>query len=84
MTNSKLTHKKMITKKYSAWGYFEVMKAKRWSDFSTEEKKRMIAANMIIADDLGVVVNEKQIEEWLEEQLPITEPNIGLNYHIDF
>lgn len=54
------------------------MKSKRWSELSEDEKEKMIIANLIIADDVGLVVTQEQIIQMLEEQLPITEPNVGL------
>lgn len=64
----------------SAWEYWELKKCKRWCELSDEEKEKMIIANMIIADDVGVVVTEEQLIKMLDEQLPITEPHIGLRY----
>jgi len=64
----------------SAWDYWETMKCKLWRELSDDEKEKMIIANMIIADDVGVVVTEEQLIKMLDEQLPITEPHIGLRY----
>lgn len=64
----------------SAWDYWETMKCKPWRELSDDEKEKMIIANMIIADDVGVVVTEEQLIKMLDEQLPITEPHIGLCY----
>lgn len=64
----------------SAWDYWETMKCKRWRELSDEEKEKMIIANMIIADDVGVIVTKEQLIKMLDEQLPITEPHIGLCY----
>lgn len=64
----------------SAWDYWEIRKCKRWSELSNEEKEKMILANLIIADDVGVVVTEVQLTKILDEQLPITEPHMGLRY----
>lgn len=64
----------------STWDYWETMKCKRWRELSDEEKENMIIANMIIADDVGVVVTKEQLIKLLDEQLPITEPHIGLCY----
>lgn len=64
----------------SAWDYWETTKCKRWRELSDEEKEKMIIANMIIADDVGVVVTKEQLIKMLDEQLPITEPHIGLCY----
>lgn len=63
-----------------AWDYWETMKCKLWRELSDDEKEKMIIANMIIADDVGVVVTEEQLIKMLDEQLPITEPHIGLCY----
>lgn len=62
----------------SAWEYWERMKSKRWYELSDDEKEKMIIANLIIADDVGAVVTKEQIIQMLEEQLPITEPLVGL------
>lgn len=64
----------------SAWDYWERMKSKRWSELTTEEKEKMIIANLIIADDLGTVVTKEQLVKMLEEQLPIIEPYRSLTY----
>ena len=40
----------------------------------------MIIANLIIANDVGAVVTKEQLTKMLDEQLPITEPHIGLSY----
>lgn len=64
----------------SAWEYWELKKCKRWCELSDEEKEKMIVANLIIADDVGTVVTEEQLIKMLDEQLPITEPHIGLRY----
>lgn len=66
----------------SAWEYWERMKSKRWSELSDDEKEKMIIANLIIADDVGAVVTKEQIIQMLEEQLPITEPHVGLSYRM--
>ena len=64
----------------SAWDYWETTKCKRWRELSDEEKEKMIIANLIIADDVGVVVTEEQLIKMLDEQLPITESHVGLRY----
>jgi len=64
----------------SAWDYWERMKSKRWSELTNEEQEKMIIANLIIADDVGAVATKEQLAKMLEEQLPITEPQIGLSY----
>lgn len=64
----------------SAWEYWERMKSKRWSELTEEEKEKMIIANLIIANDVGAVATKEQLAKMLEEQLPITEPQIGLSY----
>lgn len=64
----------------SVWDYWETTKCKRWRELSDEEKEKMIIANMIIADDVGVIVTKEQLIKMLDEQLPITEPHIGLCY----
>lgn len=56
------------------------MKSKQWCELSDEEKEKMIIANLIIANDVGAVVTKEQLVKMLEEQLPITEPHIGLSY----
>ncbi len=66
----------------SAWEYWERMKSKRWYELSDDEKEKMIIANLIIADDVGAVVTKEQIIQMLEEQLPITEPHVGLSYRM--
>lgn len=66
----------------SAWDYWERMKSKRWSELTEEEKEKMIIANLIIANDVGAVVTKEQLAKMLEEQLPITEPQIGLSYPV--
>lgn len=71
-------HKKEI--EASAWDYWETTKCKRWRELSDEEKEKMIIANMIIANDVGVIVTKEQLIKMLDEQLPITEPHIGLCY----
>lgn len=68
----------------SAWDYWESMKSKRWSELSDEEKEKMIIANLIIANYVGAVVTKEQLAKMLDEQLPITEPHIGLSYPIGF
>lgn len=64
----------------SAWDYWESMKSKRWSELSDEEKEKMIIANLIIANDVGVAVTKEQLAKMLDEQLPIIEPHRGLTY----
>lgn len=64
----------------SAWDYWERMKSKRWSELTNEEQEKKIIANLIIADDVGAVATKEQLAKMLEEQLPITEPQIGLSY----
>lgn len=64
----------------SAWEYWESMKSKRWSELSDEEKEKMIIANLIIANDVGVAVTKEQLAKMLDEQLPIIEPHRGLTY----
>ena len=64
----------------SAWDYWESMKSKRWSELSDEEKEKMIIANLIIANDVGVVVTKEQLAKMIDEQLPIIEPHRGLTY----
>lgn len=66
----------------SAWEYWERMKSKRWYELSDDKKEKMIIANLIIADDVGSVVTKEQIIQMLEEQLPITEPHVGLSYRM--
>lgn len=39
---------------------------------------------MIIADDIGMVVTEQQIEKMLGDQLPIMEPKVGLSYSVNY
>ena len=68
----------------SAWEYWEKMKTKRWGDLSEDEKEKLILANLVIANDVGVVVKREQLVKMLEEQLPITEPHVGLSYPIKF
>lgn len=64
----------------SAWDYWERMKNKRWIELSEEDKEKMVLANQIIADDIGIIVSREQLIEMLEDQLPITEPKVGLSY----
>lgn len=64
----------------TAWDYWEMIKTKRWIELSEEEKEKIIIANLIIADDLGLVITKDQLVDMLEEQLPVTEPNVGLSY----
>lgn len=67
----------------SAWDYWETMKCKRWCELSDDEKEKMIIANQMIADDIGIIVSREQLIELLEEQLPITEPKVGLSYPME-
>lgn len=64
----------------SAWEYWETYKTKHWAELSVEEKEKIVVANLIIANDVGAVVTQEQLERMLEEQLPITEPHVGLSY----
>lgn len=64
----------------SAWDYWETHKRKPWAELSVEEKEKIIVANLIIADDVGVVVSKEQLVKMLEEQLPVTEPHVGMSY----
>lgn len=64
----------------SAWEYWERMKSKGWDELTAEEQEKMIIANLIIADDVGAVVTKEQLAKMLDEQLPTTEPHIGLSY----
>lgn len=66
----------------SAWDYWDRMKSKRWDELTAEEQEKMIVANLIIANDVGAVVTKEQLAKMLDEQLPITEPHIGLSYPI--
>lgn len=66
----------------NAWDYWERMKSKRWDELTEEEQEKMIIANLIIANDVGAVVTKEQLAKMLDEQLPITEPHIGLSYPI--
>ena len=63
----------------SAWEYWETHKTKSWADLSEEEKERIVIANLIIANDIGMVVTQEELVKMLEEQLPITEPHVGLS-----
>lgn len=64
----------------SAWDYWETHNRKHWAELSVEEKEKIVVANLIIADDIVVVVSKKQLVKILEEQLPVTEPHVGLSY----
>ncbi len=64
----------------SAWEYWETMKRKRWSELSDEEKEKMIAANMVITGDVGIVVEKEELIKMLNDQLPIAESQCWLNY----
>lgn len=66
----------------NAWDYWERMKSKRWDELTEEDQEKMIIANLIIANDVGAVVTKEQLAKMLDEQLPITEPHIGLSYPI--
>ena len=44
---------------------WETLKNKSWAELSEEEKRKLIIAN-----DVGVVITEIQIEKMLEELLP--------------
>ena len=68
--------------KESAWEYWERTKIKRWIELSDEDKEKLIIANLVIADDIGVIVTKEQLEKMLEEQLPVSEPYVGLSYPI--
>lgn len=68
----------------SAWDYWEIHKLKSWAELSVEEKEKIVSANLIIANDVGAVVTKEQLVKLLEEQLPITEPNVGLSYPIEY
>ena len=65
-----------------ACDYWEKMKHNRWEDFSDDEQKKLVHACMIIADDVGVVTTEEEQKQYLKDQLPIYEPNVGLSYKI--
>ena len=39
---------------------------------------------LIIADDVGAVVTKEKLTIMLEEQLPISEPHVGLSYPMDY
>ena len=67
----------------SAWDYWETHKHKPWAELSVEEKEKIVVANIIIADDVGAVVTKEQLVRMLEEQLPITEPHVGLSYPME-
>lgn len=67
----------------SAWDYWETHKSKSWTELSGEEKEKMLIANLIIADDVGAVVTKEKLTIMLEEQLPISEPHVGLSYPMD-
>lgn len=64
----------------SAWHYWETHKNKSWAELSEEEKEKMVVVNIIIANDVGAVATKDQLIEMLEEQLPISEPHVGLSY----
>lgn len=64
----------------SAWEYWETHKTKSWAELSEEEKERIVIANLIIANDIGMVVTKEQLEKMLEDQMPVTEPHVGLKY----
>ena len=66
----------------SAWDYWEKMKGNNWAELSEEERKKLITAYMIIADDVGMVITEGKVMEILEEQLPVKEQHIGLKHVI--
>lgn len=61
-----------------AWDYWEKMKVNKWEDLSDEEKMKMVSACYIINADCGMDVSNEQIISALKEQLPITDPHIGL------
>lgn len=65
----------------SAWEYWETHKTKSWVNLSEEEKERIVIANLIIANDIGMVVTKEQLVKMLEDQMPVTEPHVGLKYH---
>lgn len=67
----------------SAWDYWETHKRKPWAELSVEEKEKIVVANLIIAEDVGIVVTKEQLARMLEEQLPVTEPHVGLRYRMD-
>ena len=67
----------------SAWDYWETHKRKPWSELSVKEKEKIVVANLIIAEDVGIVVTKEQLARMLEEQLPVTEPHVGLRYRMD-
>ena len=64
----------------NAWTYWESKKGVTWEDLSGDEKEKLIGACMIIADDCGIVCTEERVKELLQEQLPITEPHVGLSF----
>jgi len=64
----------------SAWDYWEQNKVHKWCDLSSKEQERMVVVCMIIADDIGMVTTEDNVKKMLQQQLPITEPNVGLAY----
>lgn len=65
---------------YNAWAYWESKKSLSWNELSDDEKEKVISACMIIADDCGMVCSEERVKELLQEQLPITEPHVGLSF----
>lgn len=62
------------------WEYWERMKRYTWSELSEDEKRTMVEAAMIINADCGACISEERTREMLKEQLPITEPHVGLTY----
>lgn len=73
---SGIAYKMRLKHRQDDW---ETLKNKSWAELSEEEKRKLIIAN-----DVGVVITEIQIEKMLEEQLPITEPNVGLRYNVEY
>lgn len=63
-----------------AWEYWERMKGRSWRELTDDEKETMVDAAMIINADCGACVSEERTREMLKEQLPITEPHVGLTY----
>lgn len=61
-----------------SWDYWDKMKVHKWEELSKEEQEKLICAYRVIVDDCGGVPDDDKILIALKEQLPITDPRVGL------
>ena len=63
-----------------SWDYWEKMKVYKWNDLTEEEQSEHVSACRVIESDCGGVPDYEKILTALKEQLPITDPHVGLKY----